>query len=134
MRYILAALAIAGCSSTTAPAVEEQPKHAELVAVVVTAASIKAMGDGEHVTLTLKNNGGPGFFRVDFWGLPLSPGGSNTHYGQSEAIEVTAGWQLTATWVVPTGAPHGATRVRWVIVSGRDHGEVAWRQTDRHDL
>jgi hypothetical protein len=84
-----------------------------------------------RVTVHLHNGGGPGTYRIEFWGLPHSPNGRDFFFGESEPIDVGAGYDETLTFEIP-GPTQG--HVDWVIVYTRDQGSAVYHQSDRHDF
>lgn len=87
----------------------------------------------DRVQLTLKNLGGPGFFKVQFWGTrPNVPNPSLELFGETEVYEVGAGWSGTAAWDVWTPSTSITyTYIREVVVLTRNPEQLTYRETSR---
>jgi hypothetical protein len=83
----------------------------------------------QNLTLHLRNDGGPGVYKVEVWGLPTSPNGPETFMGETEPVEVGADYEETLTYDVGT-----SSFVSYVLVFTRDEGTAQYRQTDRFDF
>lgn len=90
-----------------------------------------APGNG-CVVVHLHNDGGPGAFKISFYGLPTTPNGSDTFFGTTEGVEVAAGYDESPCYTVqtsPTDPP-----LSYLLVFSRDQGSAKYRQTDRYDV
>jgi hypothetical protein len=78
----------------------------------------------------LKNPGGPGLYRLEFWGLPKVPNGRDTFYGETEPVEAASGYDDMRSWVI-----NGRNiSLGWVLAFSRDQGGARYRQTSRFDF
>ena len=129
MRAILAAvLVLAGCGDSPTETKEPEPGDVRIVS-----ASQVPIFEGGRVTVSLRNDGGPAVFKVEFWTHPRNQvGGQSVMWGSSDPVEVGEGWTETVTWDVSTGGTRWP--VDWIIVQTRDPGSAAYRQTARHDF
>lgn len=109
--------------------VVEEPPPAEASIVVVTGSVSRPNPFQQFVTLQLRNDGGPGTFKIEVWGLPTIPNGSDTFMGETEAVEVSEDYEETVTYEI--GTESFAT---YVLVFSRDQGSAQFRQTHRFDL
>jgi hypothetical protein len=111
--WLIAALTGLGCSSesgsdTRAPTnegdgVPEQPQQLDPAEVIVISVEQRHVDLGnELVTVHLKNTGGPGVYKLEFWGLPHLAKEPETFYGETEPVDVPAGHEHTSSWEVPT--------------------------------
>lgn len=126
---VLGVLMLAACGGdSTGPEPEPDPGNVKVVA-----ASQVKIYQGARVTVSLRNDGGPGVFKVEFWSNPRNQvGGAGDFWGASDPVEVAQGWSETVAWDVTTSAT--GTPVDWIIVQTRDPGSAAYRQTARHDF
>ena len=83
----------------------------------------------ETITLHLRNDGGPGVYRIEFWGLPTSPNGPETFMGESEPVEVDEDYDETVTFEIETN-----TFATHVLIFTRDANSAVYRDTDRFDF
>jgi hypothetical protein len=83
----------------------------------------------QSMTLHLRNEGGPGVYKLEVWGLPTSPNGAETSMGETEPVEVTASYDETLSYSLGSN-----TFVTHVLVFTRDNGSAQYRQTDRFDF
>ena len=102
--------------------------------VIMESANLSKGYPGEIITLSLRNTGNAGSFKVEAWGLPTTPNGPSTFYGASSPANVAAGWQQTLEYEVTTGLSAESYFVKWVLVFTRDDQNVVWRQTGRWDF
>jgi hypothetical protein len=134
---VLAFAVLAGCGGsngqtpTATPPPDTRPPN-----VRVTSGAVASHDIGkERVSLALENAGGPGSYKVEFWGFPFSPNGNDSFYGSSEVVDVLAAYRETVTWIVTTGSPLGGNpRVGWVVVLSRAPNTAVWTQTSRHEF
>lgn len=87
----------------------------------------------DRVQLTLRNVGGPGFFKVQFWGTrPNVINPPLEMFAETEVYEVNVGWTDTASWDVPTPSTSIThTYIKEVVVLTRNAGELSYRETAR---
>lgn len=77
---VLSVLPGCGGGDSTGPPPDPGP-----AAVVIVDGSLHdALRPGQSVTLHLRNDGGPGVYKVEVWGLPTTPNGPNTFMGDTE--------------------------------------------------
>lgn len=115
--------------------VNTPPVDAEVVIIeaLVDANPAWAQINHDRVQLTLRNVGGPGYFKVQFWGKrPNVINPPLELFGETEVYEVGGGWSDTATWDVPTpGSSLTHTYIEEVVVLTRNHGQLTYRETSR---
>lgn len=132
---VLLAVALAGCVGGIAPGPNQPPLGPGTpvgpAEVVITGyeVSLNAPMYYERITLDLKNNGGPGVFKLVFTGAATVPNGPPEYFGETEAFAVSAGWSDTVTFEIETGAT-GHSRLRRVRVLTRDADSLEYRETD----
>jgi hypothetical protein len=117
-----------GSDSTTDPPVTPPPTDPGPASVEVIGVS---QGNG-LVTVHLHNTGGPGVFKIEFYGLPTSPNGPETFFGATEPVEVDTAYDESPSYQVrdsPEDPP-----VTYLLVFTRDQGSATYRQTDRYDI
>lgn len=85
-----------------------------------------------RVTVSLRNNGGSGFYRLEFWAIPNVANGPNRLLATTEPIDVTAGYQETLSWHVPVGSVQG--KVYWILALSRPSGSGQYVQTSRFNF
>jgi hypothetical protein len=117
----------------------EQPEQPTAAEVIVVSADRSHTGihefGNELVTVHLRNTGGPGVYKLEFWGLPQTPNGADTFFGGTEPVEVPSGYEESPSWEVPSGSePNGIFLVQWILVFTRDQGSAQYRQTARFDF
>jgi hypothetical protein len=122
----LMALALGGCSSDTTDPGNNGPANIAVVSAQVT----QSNDVQEVVSVHLTNSGGPGAFKLEFWGIPHSPNGPDSFYGETEAVEVAAGYDETVSYTV-SGSN---VLVGWLYVDMRDQGSAAYRQSPRVNI
>jgi hypothetical protein len=89
-----------------------------------------AQGSGEQtVTLHVRNDGGAGSYRLQFWGKPTSAGGPDTFLGDTDPVEVTADYDTEVSYGLD---PEPAAA--FVVVFTRDATNNKFLQTDRFDF
>jgi predicted small lipoprotein YifL len=98
--------------------------------IVVTSGTVQwVTAKTDRIELSLQNTGGPGFFKVEFWGLRTSPTGSHRLFATTEAVEVQASYRENVVYNIPVSS---APDTDWVIVYSRNPGTAVYRQTDCH--
>jgi Big-like domain-containing protein/List-Bact-rpt repeat protein len=107
------------------------PPPAAPANVVVVSGTSQIVANRSQVTVHLQNTGGPGTYRLELWGIPHEPNGPDFFFGDTEPVDVPAGYDETLTLEVP-GPSQGP--INWVLVFTRDQGSAAYRQTDRFDF
>ena len=81
------------------------------------------------VTLHLRNEGGPGVYKVQLYGLPTVPNGEDTFFGESEPVEVDETYEETLTYTIET-----ENVAKYAVVYTRNSGSAQYSQTDRFDF
>lgn len=98
--------------------------------VVVVSGSVRESFGSEELTLHLRNDGNPGIFKLEAWGLPTSPGGPQTFYGETDPIEAPAGFDDVGVFLVNVGGTAPSFwKVKRVEVYTRDVGSLTLRHT-----
>jgi hypothetical protein len=129
----LAAVLLGGCGDSTT---EPEPVIPPDIRVVTAS---RGPLTGSTVTATLENRGGPGAFTMELWGWSsytpcifdagreLCP--TPILLGQTDAVDVAAGWSESATWTLT-----GSWYVRRLVVLTRNPGSIQYRETDRYEI
>lgn len=119
-----ALVGVSACGDPAEPVVPVSP-----ISIVITAASTASEGSNDRVTISLRNDGGPGDFYIEFWGYTgvvgckvVNPGDPcpytpQTRLGQSAAIIVTTGYSETVQYVVPFSPATAKVKSRPVNVA-----------------
>jgi hypothetical protein len=114
-------------SDAKAPTGPENPIEPTPANVIVASAS----AGPTTITAHLKNTGGPGVYKIEMWGIPHEPNGPDFFFGETEPVEVNAGYDETVTWVM-SGRVTGP--IGWLLVFTRDQGSALYRQSARFDF
>jgi hypothetical protein len=97
---------------------------------------MRGLGDFRHgrptYTVHLHNDGGPGVYKLEFYGLPTSPNGPETFFGTTEPVEVDTAYDESVTYTVRSS--NDGPPVDHILAFTRDQGSAQYRQTDRFDF
>src|SRR5688500_2503823 len=94
--------------------------------VVAVSASVRRVRvDIDEVTVQLRNNGGPGVFTIEFWGVRNAPFSQHILWGSSESLAVQGGFTQNLTYRVPV---NDSPDVDWVITKTRQPDGVTFVQ------
>jgi hypothetical protein len=127
---MLAVALLVGCGgadvATAPPASDAGPARVVIVAAVNHGVYV----DGEHITVTLRNDGGAGFFKLGASATASSiPNGPLEDYGASEPFEVSAGWSETADFSIQTGHREVTKHVGKLTVYSRGRESLSYTVT-----
>ena len=53
---------------------------------------------GSGIRTTLRNDGGPGQYHLEFWALPTTPNGAKWLAGDTQTVDVTSAYSESVTW------------------------------------
>ena len=107
-----------------------QPPPGPGVAGVVVVDGDVTQGSGQQTAmLHLRNDGGAGSYRLQFWGKPTTAGGPDTFLGATDPIEVTADYDAQVSYRI-SPAPDAS----FVVVFTRDASNNKFLETDRFDF
>jgi hypothetical protein len=115
--------------SDPTPPSSPPPVGADAHITVVGAAPASSFGS---ITVHLQNTGGPGTFKLEFYGLPTSPNGADTLFVATQPVDVAAGYDDSVTYVVRTSTSDPP--VAYVLVYSRTQGSDVYADTDRFDF
>lgn len=126
-------LGLGACSSdTTAPpggGSTPPPDPGPANVVVADAATAHPNQFVLTVTLHLRNDGGPGVYKVQLFGLPTTPNGADTFFGESDPVEVNAAYDESVTYTIET-----ENFAKAALVFTRDTNTAVYRQTAELDF
>lgn len=127
---VLVLLACGGGSEPNDDGGNEPPPPPADASVVVVAGSVENPSEFQQfVALRLRNDGGPGVFKIEVWGYATSPGAGDTFMGESEPVEVEEDYEETVRYEVGT-----FTYPKYVFVFTRNQGSATYSQTSRFDF
>ena len=113
---VLASVVLGACGSNGSPFTKPQEDLGPS-AVVASNVRVVATSNSETVTLHLKNNGPQGFYRLEFFAIPLAGSTVNRNVFSSGALAAAAGFEADV--------PHTLTGVStfpltdWIVVYNR---------------
>jgi hypothetical protein len=97
--------------------------------VVVVAGDLTQGSGHQTVTLHVRNDGGAGSYRLQFWGKPTTTGGPDTFLGDTDPVEVSADYDAEVSYQLdPT------PDATFVVVFTRDATNNKFVVTDRFDF
>ena len=97
VRKALLALLVLGVSACSGDTETDGGLGPELPARV--AISQATMVHDALIEVSLRNEGGSGSYKLEFWALPTGPGGPSSEFvGASEVVQVTSGYEETVRW------------------------------------
>ncbi len=121
--------ACSGDGSPTAPPPDTRPASV----AIVSATWRGVYTDGERITISLRNDGGPGFFKLGASATSSStPGGALADFGTSEPFEVAAGWAETADFTIDNGNKGTTQRVGRLVIYSRGKESISYEITSEY--
>ena len=97
--------------------------------VVVVAGDLTQGSGHQTATLHVRNDGGAGSYRLQFWGKPTTTGGPDSFLGDTDPVEVSADYDAEVSYQLDP-APDAA----FVVVFTRDATNNKFVVTDRFDF
>ena len=134
VRIALVAL-LAGCGSDGSGPEDndgggnEPPPNPALPGVVVVDGGVTQGSSEQTATLHVRNDGGAGSYRLQFWGKPTTAGGPEISLGDTDPIEVTADYDAEVSYRLDP-EPDAS----FVVVFTRDASNNKFLETDRFDF
>ena len=122
MPLVLASVVLGACGSSGSPFTQPEENLGPST-VVASNVRVVATSNSETVTLHLKNNGPQGFYRVEFFAIPLAGNTANRLVLQSDAVWVAAGYEADVTYTV-TGV-YTFPLTDWIVIYNRAFAGVA---------